>query len=157
MSIKAEIITDSFNPVGNRLTTFVLEYPRFVHAELMTHRVFSKNASSSRAIPIEKMIEMVNTNPAIPVWWGKNQSGMQAVEELDDTMPYWDVSDVVYEKYEQDGKQYEGLSYKNPRKVTRKEHAKFVWLSARDLAVEKVNQLNKIGLHKQIANRILLA
>lgn len=155
MSIKAEIITDSFNPVGNRLTTFVLEYPRFVHAELMTHRVFSKNASSSRAIPIEKMIEMVNTNPAIPVWWGKNQSGMQAVEELDDTMPYWDVSDVVYEKYEQDGKQYEGLSYKNPRKVTRKEHAKFVWLSARDLAVEKVNQLNKIGLHKQIANRIL--
>jgi thymidylate synthase ThyX len=50
----------------------------------MTHRVFSKNAASSRAIPIEKMIDQVFENPAKPVWWGKNQSGMQAKEELDE-------------------------------------------------------------------------
>src|SRR4051812_11787989 len=85
--IKAEIIADSLNPSGSRLTTFILEYPRFVHAELMTHRMFSKNAASSRAIPIEKMIQQVIDNPAMPVWWGKNQSGMQAKEELDDTIP----------------------------------------------------------------------
>ena len=84
MSIKAEIIADSISPKGFRLTTFVLEYPRFIHAEVMTHRVFSKNAASSRAIPIEKMIDQVFENPAMPVWWGKNQSGMQAKEELDE-------------------------------------------------------------------------
>jgi len=48
----------------------------------MTHRVFSRNASSSRAIPVAKMIEQVRTNPAMPIHWGKNQSGMQAKEEL---------------------------------------------------------------------------
>jgi len=54
MSIKAEIVADSINLKGCRLTTFVLEYQRFCHAELMTHRVFSKNAAYLRAIPIEK-------------------------------------------------------------------------------------------------------
>lgn len=76
------ILRDSINTAGDRLTTWELTYPRFVHAELMTHRVFSRNSASSRAIPIEKMIEQVIHNPAMPVWWGKNQSGMQAREEL---------------------------------------------------------------------------
>jgi thymidylate synthase ThyX len=49
----------------------------------MTHRVFSRNAASSRAIPIRTMIEAVRSEPAFPLWWGRNQSGMQAHEELD--------------------------------------------------------------------------
>jgi thymidylate synthase ThyX len=49
----------------------------------MTHRVFSRNAASSRAIPIKKMIEAVRNEPAMPLWWGRNQSGMQAREQLD--------------------------------------------------------------------------
>lgn len=151
MSIKAEIIADSLNPQGCRLTTFILEYPRFVHAELMTHRMFSKNAASSRAIPIEKMIQQVIDNPAMPVWWGKNQSGMQAKEELDDTTPYWDIADYEY----QQDTAWEGLVQKNLRKVTRMAHAKHEWLRARDLAIQQVKILNQIGLHKQIANRIL--
>ena len=73
----AKIIADSINPDKNRVTTFLLTYPRFIHAELMTHRVFSRNAASSRAIPIEKVIEQVKTNPAKPVRWGKNGKGMQ--------------------------------------------------------------------------------
>jgi thymidylate synthase ThyX len=60
-----------------------VRYPRFIHSELMTHRVFSRNAASSRAIPIKKMIEAVRNEPAMPVWWGRNQSGMQAREQLD--------------------------------------------------------------------------
>lgn len=136
--IKAEIIQDSKNPVGNRLTTFILEYPRFVHAELMTHRVFSKNAASSRAIPIEKMIQQVLDNPAMPVWWGKNQSGMQANEELDDTLLRHE--NVV-----------DGVS----GAMTDKLLAKALWLEGRDLAIEQVKKLNNLGLHKQIANRIL--
>lgn len=78
----AKILLDSINPRGNRITTFVLDFPRWILAELNTHRVFSRNTASSRAIPIEKMIKMVRENPAMPVFWGKNQQGMQSEEEL---------------------------------------------------------------------------
>jgi hypothetical protein len=82
MAYSARILQDSLNPVGDRLTTWELSYPRFVHAELMTHRMFSRNSASSRAIPIEKLIQRVIDDPVLPVWWGKNQPGMQAVGEL---------------------------------------------------------------------------
>lgn len=81
--ITVKIIADSVNSVNNsRLTTFVLEFPRWILAELNTHRMFSRNVASSRAIPIEKMIEMVMSNPAVPSFYGKNQPGMQSDEEL---------------------------------------------------------------------------
>jgi thymidylate synthase ThyX len=76
------ILADSVGPNGVRLTTWELTYPRFVHAELMTHRLFSRNAASSRAIPTKKLMRQIRREPACPVWWGKNQSGMQAREEL---------------------------------------------------------------------------
>ena len=82
MTTTAKIIADSINPYGKRITTFELEYPRMVHAELLTHRMFSRNAASSRAIPIKIMIELVETNPAMPSEWGKNKAGMQADEQL---------------------------------------------------------------------------
>lgn len=82
--IKVKIIADSKSSVdGKRITTFELEYHRYIHGELMTHRMFSRNAASSRAIPVAKMIEMVDSSPATPIHWGKNQAGMQAKEELD--------------------------------------------------------------------------
>lgn len=80
--IKADIVADSIGPNGVRLTTFVLTYPRFIHAEFMTHRMFSRNASSSRAIPVKKQIQMVIDNPAIPIAFTKNQKGMQGGEAL---------------------------------------------------------------------------
>jgi hypothetical protein len=80
--IKATIIAHSVSPSGQEIVTFELEYPRFIHSELMTHRLFSRNAASSRAIPVAKMIEMVRQSPAAPIHWGKNQPGMQAKEEL---------------------------------------------------------------------------
>ena len=64
------------------LITLALTYPRYVHAELMTHRVFSRNASSSRAIPTKTMLKNIKKNPAAPIYWGTNQAGMQAGEEL---------------------------------------------------------------------------
>lgn len=81
--IKADIVCDSIASSGVRLTTFVLTYPRFIHAEFMTHRVFSRNASSSRAIPVKKSIQMVRDNPVIPLAFTKNQKGMQGGEALD--------------------------------------------------------------------------
>ena len=59
-----------------------VRYPRFIHSELMTHRSFSRNAASSRAIPIKKMIAAVRDEPAMPVYWGRNQSGMSAREAV---------------------------------------------------------------------------
>ena len=83
-SIVARVVADSINKNGNRITTFELEYHRFIHSELMTHRLFSRNAMSSRAVPVSKMIEQVRNNPATPIHWGKNQAGMQAVDVLMD-------------------------------------------------------------------------
>jgi len=76
--INAKIIADSINPDDNRVTTFLLVYPRYIHSEIMTHRAFSRNAASSRAIPISKIIDQVYMDRAMPISWGKNQKGMQA-------------------------------------------------------------------------------
>ncbi len=83
--IKAEMIKDSVSPAGIRLPTMKVRYPKFIHGEFMTHRVFSRNASSSRAVPTSKLIEEVRSDVlrAAPVFWGKNQKGMQAVEEFE--------------------------------------------------------------------------
>ncbi len=78
----AQVLKHSINPDGQPIITFRLRYPRYIHAELMTHRDFSRNAASSRAIPIRKMIEDVMSDPVIPCKWGRNQSGMQSFEEL---------------------------------------------------------------------------
>jgi thymidylate synthase ThyX len=82
--ITARIVADSvaYAYDGTRLTTFEIEYPRFILAELNTHKMLSKNSASSRAIPVEKLLEMIDTNPAMPVHWGQNQPGMSAREEL---------------------------------------------------------------------------
>lgn len=119
---QAKILADSCGPSGARITTFEVTYPRFVHAEFMTHREFSRNSASSRAIPVEKMIERVCADPAMPVWWGKNQTGMQAREEL--------VGDELARVQE-------------------------AWLNARDNAVSSALELMKLGLHKQLANRLV--
>jgi hypothetical protein len=65
-----------------RLITWELTYPRIIHGEVMTHRVFSRNSGSSRAIPVAKMIQMTLDNPYIPTYWGKNKSGMQSDGEI---------------------------------------------------------------------------
>ena len=95
--IEAKIIADSKNQYGDRITTYLLTFPRFILAELNTHRVFSKNSASSRAIPFEKMVEMVETDPFIPIAWQKDHRGMQGIEymigeDADQSKILWDVS-----------------------------------------------------------------
>jgi len=118
-----KVLAHSQHPqTGTILITYELEYSRFIHSELLTHRVFSKNSASSRAIPIARMIEQVKTNPAIPVHWGKNQEGMAARQVLD---------------------------------IDSQNRCAALWLNARDSAVQYVEALSSLGLHKQTANRIL--
>jgi len=78
----AVIVADSISPAGIRLTTFQLRYWRPIHSELMTHRVFSRNAGSSRARPSKAIIEQVRNEPWGPIHWGADQAGMQAHQKL---------------------------------------------------------------------------
>ena len=82
--IEAKIVADSINQQGCRIITFLLTYPRFIHSELMTHRMFSRNSASSRAIPFEKMVKMVEEDPFIPIVWQKSHKKMQSTEYLTD-------------------------------------------------------------------------
>lgn len=83
--INAKIVLDSVAPHGVRLTTFQVEYPKFIHGEVMTHRVFSRNASSSRAVPVKTMLERIRKQPAMPEKWGSNKPGMQAGADVLET------------------------------------------------------------------------
>ena len=85
----AEIIKDSINPEGKRITTFVVEYPRYIHGEVLTHRKFSRNAQSSRAIPVKKVLKQVWSNPVEPIVWLKNKPGMQATEPMTNTRKWF--------------------------------------------------------------------
>lgn len=126
MTISAKIIADSICN-GHRITTFELEYPRFIHAEFMTHRLFSRNAASSRAIPVKKAIELIRQDTAKPIHWGKNQPGMSAKEECSELI---EINDLHYDRYEW-------------------------WDDARDAAIEHAEAFDKAGYHKQIVNRML--
>lgn len=120
--IQAKVILDSISPNGDRLTTVEVEMHRFVLAELNTHRVFSRNSASSRAIPIEKQIKRIREDVAYPVEFGTAQPGMQA--------------DTPLEGFK------EALGYK-------------VWKMASLGACGAAYALQKLGVHKQVANRLL--
>lgn len=141
MTISAKIVAHSKTDYAPDIYTVAVRYPRIIHSEAKTHRVLTidgeeyefiqdvsmmddrdlnRNASSSRAVPIDTIIAQVLDDPAMPVAWGRNQSGMQAGAEIDD-----------------------------PGAAVRE------WLRARDSAVEHARALAKLGLHKQIVNRVL--
>lgn len=120
---QAKIIAWSRSAVtGKDIITWELIYPRFIHSEVMTHRVLSRNAASSRAIPIQKVIDLVRENPAMPIHWGKNQPGMQSKEELEHP-------NIEYVKQD--------------------------WLDVAEKACYISEDMMTMGLHKQVANRIL--
>lgn len=107
---------------GVELLSFQLRYWRAIHAELMTHRVFSRNAGSSRAIPVRKVLAQVWSDPAGPIHWGVNQAGMQARAEL----VGW-----------------------------RRALAGGLWRTAGKVMCGFAWAMMKLGLHKQVANRLL--
>ena len=78
--ISAQVVADSLSPQGDRLTSLLITFPRIILSELLTHRMLSKNTSSSRAIPFTKMVEAVQENPFIPIAWQKEHKGMQGTE-----------------------------------------------------------------------------
>lgn len=137
MTITAKVIAHSRVDVGTPdLITLQLRYPRFIHAEFMTHRVFSRNASSSRAIPVERMIQDVIDDPAMPVRWGANQPGMQDAGDHD-ALVLCGASITEVDRYG---------PYVSPDQA---------WCYARDQAVEAAWAFAAAGYHKQVVNRLL--
>lgn len=132
-TITAKVICDSISNEGIRITSLQLRYPRFVHSEFMTHRVFSRNASSSRAIPVQRLIQDVLDDPAMPIYWGKNQKGMQAHEECTEEVKVPGDIHNIYDYIPSRG----------------------AWLQARDRAIEIAKGFDAAGYHKQIVNRLL--
>lgn len=121
MGYSVKILADSVNPRGVRLVTWELTYPRFVHSELMTHRVFSRSSASSRAIPAKKMREMIANDPVVPLRWLKNQSGMQGYEDVDPVS-----ADLAQQRW--------------------------MWLHQQALQIS--DDLDGLGVHKGIVNRV---
>ncbi|MCW5720745.1 MAG: FAD-dependent thymidylate synthase [Devosia sp.] len=121
-TISAKTILRSRNAAapGKVLSTLLVRMPRIILAEWNTHRVFSRNAASTRAIPTERLIQQVVDDPFIPTVWGRNQKGMQAGDN---------VADIASCERE--------------------------WLLGRDRAVETARSLLNLGLHKQVAGRVL--
>lgn len=78
---RCKIIADSF--YSTRITTLECTYPRFIHSEVLTHRDRARNAGSSRAIPSSVMLNEIEQDPVIPIYWGANQKGMQTGDQID--------------------------------------------------------------------------
>lgn len=119
---RAKMLCDSISPSGIRLSTMEVTFPRIVLAEFNTHRMLSRNSASSRAIPVEKQLKKIKETPFIPEYWGKNQKGMQADQELSDDQ---------------------------------KGDAITSWQNACHYAYDMAKWMMEIGVHKQLANRLL--
>jgi hypothetical protein len=78
MTISATVLADSINQYGDRMTTIRAVYPRIIHSEVLRHRPLSHSVSSSRAIPVSRMLRNTVSDMAEPVEFGANRPGMQA-------------------------------------------------------------------------------
>lgn len=120
MKTEVKVIADSISPNFERLTSLQVCCPRFILAELNTHRVLSRNYRSSRAVPVAKLIEEVRTSPFIPSQFTQNKPGMQGGEALSGA---------------------------------RLKLAEQYWRDAANIAANTAEELAKVGVHKQYANR----
>lgn len=132
MPFRVQVLLDSINGFGSRLTTFRLEFPTQILKEVNTHTILSRNASSSRAIPVKTKLEYLygNADKGIapqfyrPMSVGKNRGGMQATETVDSV-----ASDAFYNE----------------------------WALLFDDVTKTVERMNALGVHKQEVNPLLEA
>lgn len=128
-SIEVKVLAHSISEDDKEIVTFELVYPRAIHSEIMTHRVFSRNGASSRAVPIMSTIDMVRQAPAMLSRYGANQAGMQD----------------------------KGLEYDQPITYKGKTYdtARDLWSQQAKEVASMAKAWADAGYHKQVANRIL--
>jgi hypothetical protein len=161
MTISAKMIAHSTTLWGKQIWTVLARYPRFIHAEELTHRVLSstpdlmeilsipdgvmydrnlsRNASSSRAIPVSRLIDDILMDTAMPIHWGRNKKGMQAEEGI------WDeyIKNPFHNSFTHTTSRGSLLS---PQQA---------WFLARDNAIAIARSFAEADYHKQIVNRLL--
>lgn len=135
--INAKLVAYSVSPQGKKIATFELTYHRYIHGEVMTHRLFSRNAMSSRAVPVNKMLDIIREAPAMPIHWGKNQPGMQAKQENSEKI-WYDWTEIY-------GKEVVDLYCSAPE----------AWGRAAEDAIKWAKRFSDAGYHKQIVNRLV--
>lgn len=151
MGFEAKVLADSISPADQRLTTLEATFPRFILAEFNTHRVFSRNSASSRAIPVAKQLQRVLDDPYVPIEFGSNQPGMQAGPPLEDAAK--EAAEAEWLRARDDAVRHVLGLMTSPELTARHsslaaclEEAKE---SIKDPPVEWLN------VHKQVANRLL--
>lgn len=120
--LDTEYNSNSSYKLVERVITLELEFPKFILAEFSKHRNISFNTSSSRAIPVEKMLETIQEHP-IQFKWTKKGPGMSGESLEEDSLAYQKANEISNE--------------------------------IQDFLIEKVRELDALGIHKQHANRFL--
>lgn len=169
--IKSEVIADSINHYGGRITTMVLTFPRIILAEFNTHRVISKNSASSRAIPTKKLIKNILDNPFVPIGWQKDHTGMQGSSYFDDNEKF-DVSVIREYMFKRLQNMYRLSKDQDESSIVVDDRVLALynsifdeykgaytlsefWLIIRTKVLQSVILLHCLGVTKQICNRLL--
>lgn len=132
--INAKLVKTSYNlKTKNYLFTYVVTFPRIILPEVLTHRAFSRNTSSSRAIPLSKMVEVIKEKPFVPYLWQKAHKGMQG-------------NDYIIDKTSIKARSYSWLKARN-----------YAVRYAQDLGMEflDIGQQDNEPVTKQLCNRLL--
>lgn len=153
MSFDAKVLADSRSPAGHRLTTLEATFPRFVLAEFNTHRVFSRNSASSRAIPIVKQLRRVLEDPYVPIEFGSNQPGMQAGPALDGAKR--DEAERVWLQARDDAVRHVLALVSDPEGITQHDDLATALSEVEEAIREKAQPDTWLNVHKQVANRLL--
>lgn len=169
----SQIIAHSITKHNVELITFEVTFPRIILPEVLTHRMFDRNTSSSRAIPFLTTLEVVNNNPFIPIAWQKDHKGMQGTEYFpkDKKFSLYEAIEIMVDTLEamSDRTTIEAknlskriddlIAIINSNLLSEYEDRYMTldnwWLAARDKAVQAATMLYVLGVTKQLTNRLL--
>jgi thymidylate synthase ThyX len=151
MGFDAKVLADSVSPAGHRLTTMEATFPRFILAEFNTHRVFSRNSASSRAIPVAKQLRRLLDDPYVPIEFGSNKPGMQAGPALSGAAR--DAAEAEWLRARDDAVRHVLALITSPANVAGYDDLRACLEAAQDQLKEPPAEW--LNVHKQIANRLL--
>jgi len=153
MGFDAKVLADSRSPAGHRLTTLEATFPRFVLAEFNTHRVFSRNSASSRAIPIAKQLRRVLEEPYVPIEFGSNQPGMQAGPALDGEKR--EAAEAEWLRARDDAVRHVLGLVADPGELSAGDDLLEILGRVEGTIRDKSQPAEWLNVHKQVANRLL--
>lgn len=151
MGFDAKVLADSVSPAGHRLSTLEATFPRFVLAEFNTHRVFSRNSASSRAIPVAKQLRRLLDDPYVPIEFGSNKPGMQAGPAL--TGRARDAAEAEWLAARDDAVRHVLELITSPENVAAYDDLHACLEAAQGSLKEPPAEW--LNVHKQVANRLL--